>query len=146
MENNRRKSERVNVSLEVTMESSSGKRGVRISDLSEGGCFVDSISVVNLHEKLSLKVRMPTGELIGLYGEVVTVFPGIGFGLRFIPESEEERTEIDHLVSTYGGKLSQSSTPKVEKDNAAQTENQPFSEFEQFIEDVLGKTDDTKKS
>ena len=66
MEDNRRKSERINISLEVVMESSSGNREVRITDLSMDGCFVDNIATMTMHENVSLKVHIPTGEWIVL--------------------------------------------------------------------------------
>lgn len=106
MENNRRQSERINVSLEVMMESSSGKYEVRVSDLSMEGCFVDSIAIMSNHDNVALRVRMPSGDWMKLRGEVVSVFPGIGFGVRFLPLDEEERNLLEEVILSGGGHLS----------------------------------------
>jgi hypothetical protein len=155
MENNRRKSERISISLEVVMESSSGRREVRLSDLSEGGCFVDSISIISDHEDIWLKVRMPTGEWIDLHGEVVSLFPGIGFGVRFTPSTKAERSHLEQLVQVCGGKLSDQGQPATVQPDSEHTAGQkesltnstgaPFSEFEQFLGDLLGEPDDKGK-
>jgi len=71
MEKDLRQNERINISLEVAVEFSSGKREVRISDLSMSGCFIDSIAPVVKGESVIFMVRLPTtGEQLKLNGEV----------------------------------------------------------------------------
>jgi hypothetical protein len=156
MGNNRRKNERINISLEVMMESSSGKREVRISDLSEGGCFVDSISTMNTGENVSLKTLIPTtNEWVELKGEVVSVFPGIGFGVQFTRLSEKELTRLKQLIVARSGKAPSEPSMKGEeetnssiestgsKETDVNAQNKSFNEFEEFVEDLLG--DDARK-
>ena len=99
MENDNRRNERVAVALETILEWSSGKREARISDLSLDGCFVDSMVSPPVSEVVILKVRMPTGEWLKLCGEVVYVYPGIGFGVLFTLISDEERLLLEKIIS-----------------------------------------------
>jgi hypothetical protein len=156
MQNNRRKSERVNVSLEVEIESASGRREVRISDLSEGGCFVDSISIVNMREPISIRARISPNEWIELKGEIVSVFPGIGFGVRFSQLSEKEQDQLRKLIVAHGGTVSPQPEKLAEKEiqNADQppakesdlpaAQKKSFNEFEEFLQDVMGDTSEVK--
>lgn len=156
MQNNRRRSERVNVSLEVEMESASGKREVRISDLSEGGCFVDTISVVNMGEPVSIKARIPSSDWIELKGEIVSVFPGIGFGVQFSHLSENKHEQLRKLIVAHGGTVSLQPEKTAEKENQnsqelpAKENNAPaapkksFNEFEDFIQDLMEGKGDVK--
>lgn len=104
MEKDLRQNKRTNLSLEVTVEFSSGKREVRISDLSMSGCFIDSIAPVTQGESVIFMVRMPTsGEQLKLNGEVVYVFPNSGFGIKFTDLTEEEQNIIKQLIVERGG-------------------------------------------
>jgi Tfp pilus assembly protein PilZ len=103
MEKDLRQNERTNISLEVTVEFSSGKREVRISDLSMSGCFIDSIAPVAKGESVVFTVRVPTtGEQLKLNGEVVYIFPNSGFGIRFTDLTEEEQSIIKRLIEERG--------------------------------------------
>ncbi len=105
MEKDLRQNERANVSLEVTVECSSGKREVRISDLSMSDCFIDSIVPVIKGESVIFTVRMPaTGEWLKLNGEVVYVFPNSGFGIKFTDLTDEEQNFIKQLIVERGGR------------------------------------------
>lgn len=99
-----REHERVPLSLEAISESSSGKREARVSDLSMGGCYVDSIVTVPVGENVIVSVRMPTGEWMRLSGEVTYCFPGIGFGLRFNDHAEYDRGLLERVIRSKGGK------------------------------------------
>ena len=102
MENNRRRNKRATVTLETVIESSSGKRETRISDLSVGGCFVDSIVSPVKDETVVLNVQIPPGDWLKLSGEVVYVYPGIGFGVSFSNVSEEEKALLELLILARG--------------------------------------------
>jgi hypothetical protein len=98
MENNRRNKERATVSLEIALESASGKHDTRISDLSVSGCFVDSIASHSTGEIVALDIRMPSGEWLRLSGEVAYVYPGIGFGVKFTLTSDEDKAQLEEVV------------------------------------------------
>lgn len=101
MENNRRNNERTSITLETVLESASGKRESRISDISVSGCFVDSIISPNKGEIVVLSLRIPSGDWMKLNGEVVYVYPGIGFGIRFTRISEEETAQIEQVILAH---------------------------------------------
>ena len=98
-----RKHERLPLSLEVVMESSSGKREARISDLSMSGCFVDSIVIALEGETVAFKLCMPTGNWLRLAGEVVYCLPNIGFGIRFTNLTEEKQNLLELIIRANGG-------------------------------------------
>jgi hypothetical protein len=99
-----REHERVPLSLEAVLESSAGKRETRISDLSMGGCYVDSIVTAPVGENVIVSVRMPTGEWMKLSGEVIYCFPGMGFGLCFSSLAEYDRDLLERVVRAKGGR------------------------------------------
>lgn len=98
-----RQHNRIAIPLEVVLESSSGKRGARINDLSLGGCFVDSIASVQEGEKLSFKICLSPEEWEHMSGEVTYVMPGIGFGLRFNDPSENQQKRLTEIILANGG-------------------------------------------
>src|SRR5688500_10708380 len=106
MGNNRRQNARINISLEVLLESTSGKRDSRISDLSMGGCFVDSIANVVEGEVLNITLHLPNGQWLKLTGAVVYIYSGFGFGLRFLGITDEEQEQLEQVIVSHGGKPS----------------------------------------
>jgi hypothetical protein len=98
-----RKQQRTSVSLEVILEFASGRRMSRLSDLSLGGCYVDSIVAAREGEKVSLSIKIGEGEWMGLNAEVAYVFAGGGFGLRFLDLSETDISLLEHTILTHGG-------------------------------------------
>jgi hypothetical protein len=102
-----RQYERIPVSLDVILELSWGKREARVSDISRGGCFVDTIIDLPEGEVISFNLKVPSGEWVRLSGKVVHCFPGIGCGISFtLPLSEEQRTHVFRIIFAQGGKLS----------------------------------------
>lgn len=98
-----RKQERTIVSLEVIFEGSSGMRQARISDLSLGGCFVDSIVNISTKESILLKIKDLEGGWFELTGEIVYVYKGCGFGVKFLTLEEKDRILLEHLILMHGG-------------------------------------------
>jgi hypothetical protein len=149
--NNRRQSERINIPLEIVLESTSGKRDSRISDLGLGGCFVDSIANVVDGEVLKIILRLPGGQELKLAGAVVYIYPGFGFGLRFINPTIEQQDWLEQVIVAHGGKPSRQRRPigntENEPENAGglirneqntlKTENKSYNEFEDFLQDLL---------
>ena len=131
-----RKHERIPVSLEIVLESSSGKRDARISDLSMGGCFVDSIAQVSDGETVVFQVRLPAGLWVQLYGQVVYCSPGFGFGLRFTRLAGEERILLAQVVAAHGGK------PSAPPGEAAEGGPEPTALTPRHVRRVLVADDD----
>lgn len=69
-----------------------------MADISEGGCYVDTILEVIKGETLFLKILMPDGEWFEMQGVVAHHSPRLGFGVRFMNLDEEQRRQIRLLV------------------------------------------------
>jgi|SRR4051812_42921615 Tfp pilus assembly protein PilZ len=93
-----RKHERSTFLTEILLESASGKREARISDVSEGGCFVDTITTVRPGEEVSLISTLESGEQFSIKGKVAYVMDGFGFGVEFTDVSEESRKVINKIL------------------------------------------------
>jgi PilZ domain len=100
-----RSQSRVTVPLTVVLDYASGTREVRLSDLSLGGCYVDSISGVRPEEFLRLKLSLPQGRSVEMSGTVVYVHEGIGFGVQFNDMTREQRNVIEQLILVNGGTI-----------------------------------------
>lgn len=94
-----RKHERVTFFTEVSLEFASGRREARISDLSEGGCFVECIAAVRPGESVRLTIMMHDGTAVPAVGEITYTFDGMGFGLRFTDMTDDARRRIVEFVS-----------------------------------------------
>ena len=94
-----RKHERSPFLTEVLLESSSGRREARISDVSEGGCFVDTIVTVRQGEEVSLSGRLDSGEELSVTGKVAYVMDGFGFGVEFTDVSESSRATLLKILT-----------------------------------------------
>lgn len=92
----RRRKERFEVCLDVVLEGGTGS--ARIADLSEGGCYIDTLHETHLGERLRLSIKLPTGEWLDLEGEVAHVMPPLGLGIRFINLVPAARKKIAWVV------------------------------------------------
>ncbi len=95
----KREHERKQFFAEATLEFSSGKYQARVSDISLGGCYVDSIASVVDGEAISLTLAVGSGEAMRFAGVVAYVLAGFGFGVRFTDLTEEK---TDFLRSVIG--------------------------------------------
>lgn len=87
----KRKHERVNVSLDVRMRSLTAVNDCgRVTDVSLGGCYITSLLPVREGENLLLEILSPTGNWLGFQSEVAYLDRGIGFGVRFTHLTSEK--------------------------------------------------------
>lgn len=93
-----RENERIFLTQSVTLDCASGKREVRVTDLSAGGCYVDSISPVQPNEVVGLTFVLPKGRTEEIFGTVVYVHEGIGFGIQFNDMTSQQRTVLEQLI------------------------------------------------
>ena len=104
-DSDRRRDKRWDVCLDAVWDSRSGNFAARATDLSEGGCYIDSLNQPNVGEVLNLKLQLPNGDWLELTGEVAHQMPPLGFGLRFVEVSAEQLKKlnslIDHLKRTH---------------------------------------------
>ena len=93
---------RITYLTETALECMSGRREARISDLSVGGCFIDSIAEVRVGEEITFELRLPGGTFIPVSGRVAYVLAGNGFGVSFTSLPEESREVIEQMVGGAG--------------------------------------------
>lgn len=87
----RRSKPRLSVRLDAIWNDSTEVRSARVTDLSEGGCFLDSVGEVREGEIVGFRVLMPDDDWLYLEGEVKH-HSMKGFGVQFT-ELNEEQTE-----------------------------------------------------
>lgn len=95
-----RREERLSYHTEVALEFSSGTRVARISDISSGGCYIDSIAQVPIGDPLTLQIRSRDGSTIVISGKVAYILDGFGFGVEFVDVTEEQRLFVAHLMGS----------------------------------------------
>jgi Tfp pilus assembly protein PilZ len=97
----RRSEKRIDVSLETVWDGTGSKRlSARITDLSEGGCFVDTTGEAQIGERLTVRIQLPDGNSLALTGEVAHESRPIGFGLRFVDLSDEQREQLHSFLAS----------------------------------------------
>ncbi len=105
----RRSGKRWDVSLDAVWDGKSGNYTARITDLSDGGCYMDSLGDVSMGELVHLKLQLPGGEWLEVKGEVAHHTPPVGFGIRFLDLSDQQlltlRSFIEYLKDPTGAGL-----------------------------------------
>lgn len=92
--------ERVDFLAQIELDSASGMREVRVTDISEGGCYIDSIVSVRVDDPLKFDIVHPNGGRLSFTGAVAYHFDGVGFGVRFTDITEEQRLFLSRIVRT----------------------------------------------
>lgn len=94
----RRTEKRWDVCLDAVWDGKSGNYVARVTDLSEGGCYVDTLGEAQVGEVIVFKLQLPEAEWLELTGEVAHQTPPLGFGLRFINLTDEQRQKLRSLL------------------------------------------------
>ena len=97
-DSDRRREKRWDVCLDAVWDSRGGSFPARLTDLSEGGCYIDSLNQPNVGDILNLKLQLPNGDWLELTGEVAHQTLPLGFGLRFVELTEEQLKKLSSLV------------------------------------------------
>jgi hypothetical protein len=100
MENERREDKRASVSIQAWWEGQSGRHEARVSDLSMGGCFIDTLSRAEIGEIIVFAIKKPDGRWLELRGQVASVDEHVGFSLAFTYLTEDEQSALAPLVRT----------------------------------------------
>lgn len=70
----------------------------RVTNLSEGGCYLDTVGEVMRGEIVGFRVLLPDGEFLYLEGEVRHYTAGTGFGVQFLELNEEQQRNLERLL------------------------------------------------
>ena len=94
----RRNEKRWDVCLDAVWDGKSGNYVARVTDLSEGGCYVDTMGEAQVGEVIAFKLQLPDGEWFELNGEVAHQSSPLGFGLRFVKLTDEQHKKLRSLL------------------------------------------------
>lgn len=93
-----RKNTRVPVRLEVEWGHLPSRCPDVTSDLSLGGCYVESLNSVKVGQVLNLSLSLPSKKTLRFRGEVRYHQPTIGFGVKFLQLSPFEQATLEALI------------------------------------------------
>ena len=96
-----RKNTRVPVRLEVEWGALPSRCPDVTSDLSLGGCYVESLNSVKVGQVLNLSLSLPSKKTLRFRGEVRYAQPTIGFGLKFLQLSPFEQATLEALIKYW---------------------------------------------
>jgi len=95
----RRSKPRLSVSLDAIWNEDSGARqSARVTDLSEGGCYLDTVGEVMSGEIVAFRVLLPDQDWLYLEGEVKHHRHGFGFGVQFVDLNHEQTEKLIWLL------------------------------------------------
>lgn len=89
--------------LWLAEEDEPAPRAGKITNLSCGGCFIQTKAEVETSMTVLLRLQLPTGRRLALQGEVAHATRRVGFGLRFTNLSAEDRGMLCLLEEFYRG-------------------------------------------
>ena len=90
-----RKHPRIEVCITARLEGTAAE--VRVSDLSEGGCYIDSIAEVVVGGMVNLNI-LHGGQWVKLSGMIAHHFPRLGFGIRFVNLDAKQQSWISSVI------------------------------------------------
>jgi len=100
MKNERRNAPRVNVNLPARWEGVLTQQEANVTSLSKNGCFLLTGGEVQPKELIRLEIKLPEGDCIYFWGEVVDAANEIGFALRFTSWTDEDEVRLRSFLQT----------------------------------------------
>jgi hypothetical protein len=94
----RRSKPRLSVSLDAVWNVDDERNSARVTDLSEGGCYLDTVGEVMSGEIVGFRVLLPDDEWLYLEGEVKHHRHGFGFGVQFVELNDEQTDRLNQLL------------------------------------------------
>lgn len=95
-----RKDFRVPLRLEVRWDGFSGGKPAITSDISLGGCYIESLYPVNIGDILDLDFLPANTEALRLQGQVLYCHQNVGFGVVFV--DLQARQQVRDLLTPSG--------------------------------------------
>src|SRR6185295_1773674 len=94
----RRIKPRLSVSLDAVWHGDTGRQSARVTDLSEGGCYLDTVGEVMSGEIVAFRILLSDGDWLYLEGEVKHHRQGFGFGVQFVDLNAEQTENLALLL------------------------------------------------
>jgi hypothetical protein len=88
---------RLPVSIDCLVEGASGHASMRVSELSLGGCYVDTRMQFGANSPITIRAQFPSGEIV-FTGRVLYEQPGYGLGVAFDPLSDSTREQLQKFL------------------------------------------------
>ena len=98
-----RKLDRFTYLKEVVLEFTSGRRTARISDISAGGCYIDTIVQVTVGDQLTIHISSTDGTSMPFDGQVAYLLDGFGFGVEFVNLTDERKEFLKSIIESAAG-------------------------------------------
>ena len=95
----RRSTPRLRVSLDAVWDNTRGNHPARITDLSLGGCYLDTVGETMTGEVVCFRVALSDGDWLYLEGEVRHHMPRMGFGVRFVDLETQQEDKIKAILA-----------------------------------------------
>jgi len=114
----RRAKPRLSVNLEAVWDGNTGNHPAMITNLSGGGCYLDTVGETRSGEIVCFRVLLPDDDWLYLEGEVRHYVAGVGFGVQFVDLNEEQQHKIEWLL-----RLAKESGTPVSKISASLVED-----------------------
>ncbi len=94
----RRSKPRLSVHLDAVWDGGEERHSARVTDLSEGGCYLDTVGEVMVGEIVAFRVLLPDDDWLYLEGEVRHHRHSVGFGVQFVELNEEQTENLRRLL------------------------------------------------
>lgn len=94
----RRSKPRLSVSLEALWDRESDNHPALVTDLSLGGCYLNTVGEVMRGETVCFRVLLPDGDWLYVEGEVRHHVGGRGFGVQFTDLDPDQEQKIEWLL------------------------------------------------
>src|SRR6476660_7893048 len=94
----RRSKPRLSVHLDAVWHGGEERHSARVTDLSEGGCYLDTVGDVMVGEIVAFRVLLPDDDWLYLEGEIKHHRHGFGFGVQFVELNLEQTEKLMFLL------------------------------------------------
>jgi len=102
VDQDRRKHKRVTRPFEGSWRGASGANSCRISDVSLGGCFVQTLSPATPGEETQITIAFGKDLSMTFAGKVIYAEPSMGFAVKFNELDDEGSEEVRRLLDALG--------------------------------------------
>ena len=104
MDQDRRRHKRVSRPFEGSWRGASGASSCRISDVSLGGCFVQTLATPTAGDETQVTITFGKDVSITFAGKVIYVEPTMGFAVKFNELNDEGSEAVRRLIDALGGR------------------------------------------
>src|SRR4029079_6108291 len=103
----RRSKPRLSVNLDAVWHGGEDRHSAQITDLSEGGCYLDTVGEVLTGEIVAFQVLLPDADWLESEGGVRYHGHGFGFGVQCVDLNDEQTEKLLLLL-----RLAQEAEPR----------------------------------